>query len=116
MRSEEFLERRHGGRSGQEQREADNEDGGLVSSNGVTMHSLSLSLSLSLSRSLTHTHTQSLAQYVESHDTILLKRTLQDKTKCLLFKHFISIQAPEGTAPANNVDFWLEVQRFKVSV
>ena len=32
----------------------------------------------------------------------------------MLFKYYIRIQASEGMCPANNVEFWLELQRYKV--
>ena len=40
---------------------------------------------------------------------------MQDKKKRELFRHYITVRAAEGTHPASNMEFWLEVQRFKVS-
>ena len=52
--------------------------------------------------------------YTESEDTLRLKQTLYDCKRCELFRNFLCIKAPRGTNPSNNVDFWLEIQRFKV--
>ena len=52
---------------------------------------------------------------VESHETILLRKALTVREEREQFQHFIRAQAAEGTCPAKQVDFWLEVQRYKVS-
>ena len=53
-------------------------------------------------------------EYSESHEVLLLKKCLYDRHQRNMFKRFIAVQAAEKTCPGNNIDLWLEIQRYKV--
>ena len=44
----------------------------------------------------------------------ILYKVLQDKTVCTNFMEYLSIKQELGHLSANNLQFWLEVQRYKV--
>ncbi len=54
-------------------------------------------------------------EYTESDETILLRKALGNKEERRLFQYFINSQSPEGSCPGRQVDYWLEVQRYKVN-
>jgi len=50
-----------------------------------------------------------------SLDAILFRRALQDHDSCANFIQFLGIKEEPEQFLVNNVLFWLEVQRFKVT-
>ena len=51
---------------------------------------------------------------LQSHDAILLRKSLQEADVRQQFLTYLSIVQLEGEPLTNNVLFWVEVQRFKV--
>ena len=52
--------------------------------------------------------------FSHSREALLLRKTLQDSSAKELFVYYLSLQASSDTHPVEDVEFWLEVQRFKV--
>lgn len=57
--------------------------------------------------------------FANSHEAILLRKILQDKKQCGLFLKYLMIEVlggstPNVSRPKNNIEFWVEVQRYKV--
>ena len=52
--------------------------------------------------------------FANSHEAILLRRVLQDEGSREPFQRYLCIKASPGTHPREDIQFWLEVQRYKV--
>ena len=52
--------------------------------------------------------------FANSHEAILLRRVLQDEGSREPFQRYLCIKASPGTHPQEDIQFWLEVQRYKV--
>ena len=52
--------------------------------------------------------------FANSHEAILLRRVLQDEETREPFQRYLCIKASPGTHPREDIQFWLEVQRYKV--
>ena len=53
--------------------------------------------------------------FASSRDAILLRNTLQDAEACQSFRRYLVLRSTQGMRHEQNITFWLEVQRFKVS-
>ena len=52
--------------------------------------------------------------FTNSHEAILLRRVLRDEETREPFQRYLCIKASPGTHPQEDIQFWLEVQKYKV--
>ena len=55
-------------------------------------------------------------KFAHSHEALMLRKALQCVTSRGLFLSFLSVRGTSDTHPIADVEFWLEVQRYKVCV
>ena len=53
-------------------------------------------------------------RFAQSHEALLLRKALQNESSQEIFLSFLSVGRTSGSNCKADVEFWLEVQRFKV--